>query len=89
VAQADEARYEYAGEYHRMVVTGLVDHQWVARLQDAVTGASSESVGEVLGQRGFDTSPELETALRELDWAAVRAVAQAFAPYEQTPERIA
>jgi hypothetical protein len=74
------AENEYPNEYHRMVVTGLVDHEWAARLQRAATGQSSERVGDVLGERGFVTNPNLEEALAQIDWAAIRAVAQAFDP---------
>jgi len=74
------ASHEYPSEYHRMVVTGLVDHEWAARLQRAATGVSSETVEYVLGERGFSSNPDLEQALRQLDWAAIRAVAQAFDP---------
>jgi hypothetical protein len=81
-------RSEYPSEYHRMVVTGLVDHQWAARLQRAATGESSESVGEVLAEHGFTTRPELEQALGQLDWAAIRAVAQAFDPDFRLPEAL-
>jgi hypothetical protein len=70
-----------------MVVTGLVDHEWSARLQQAVAGQSPQSVGEVLGERGFATSPELEEALTRIDWTAIRAVAQAFDP-EISPQLI-
>lgn len=75
-----EERHDYPSEYHRMVVTGLVDHAWAARLQLAATGQSSERVGDVLADRGFATNPDLEAALAQLDWSAIRAVAQAFDP---------
>jgi hypothetical protein len=79
--QAGQAgRGEYPSEYHRMVVTGLVDHDWAARLQYAATGQSAESIADVLAERGFSSSAELEAALRNVDWGAIRAVAQAFAP---------
>jgi hypothetical protein len=79
--QAGQAgRGEYPSEYHRMVVTGLVDHDWAARLQYAATGQSAESIADVLAERGFSSSAELEEALRNVDWRAIRAVAQAFAP---------
>jgi hypothetical protein len=54
---------EYPSEYHRMVVTGLVDHQWAARLQRAATGVSGEGVAEVLAEHGFSSNPDLEAAL--------------------------
>jgi hypothetical protein len=73
-------RDDYPSEYHRMVVTGLVDHEWAARLQRAATGQSSEQVGDVLAEHGFRTHPDLEAALAQLDWSAIRAVAQAFDP---------
>lgn len=73
-------RGEYPSEYHRMVVTGLVDHAWAARLQYAATGQSAESIAGVLAERDFRSSAELEAALRNIDWRAIRAVAQAFAP---------
>jgi hypothetical protein len=70
----------YPGDYHRLVVTGLVDHEWTYRLQQAATGQSTEQVGDVLAERGFATNPDLEAALAQIDWTAVRAVAQAFDP---------
>jgi hypothetical protein len=78
---------EYHGEYHRMVVTGLVDHEWAARLQQAAAGESSERIRDVLGERGFVTNPDLEEALKQIDWTAIRAVAQAFDP-EISPQLI-
>jgi hypothetical protein len=88
--QAGRSEYpgEYPSEYHRLVVTGLVDHDWAARLQRAATGASSERIGEVLAEHGFRSTPELEDALRRLDWSAIRAVAQAFKPEERLAEAL-
>jgi hypothetical protein len=74
------ASHEYPSEYHRMVVTGLVDHEWAARLQRAATGVSSETVEYVLAERGFSSNRDLEEALTHIDWAAIRALAQAFDP---------
>jgi hypothetical protein len=71
---------EYPSEYHRMVVTGLVDHAWAARLQYAATGQSAESIADVLAERDFSSNAELEEALRNIDWSAIREVAQAFDP---------
>ena len=79
---------EYPSEYHRMVVTGLVDHQWAARLQRAATGVSGEEVAEVLAEHGFRAHPDLEAALAQLDWSAIRAVAQAFNPEYPLQEAI-
>lgn len=79
---------EYPSDYHRMVVTGLVDHGWAARLQYAATGQSQERVADVLAERGFSTSPELEEALRNVDWRAIRAVAQAFDPEQMLAEQL-
>lgn len=79
---------EYPSEYHRMVVTGLVDHQWAARLQRAATGVSGEGVAEVLAEHGFSSNPDLEAALAQLDWSAIRAVAQAFNPEYPLQEAI-
>jgi hypothetical protein len=79
---------EYPSEYHRMVVTGLVDHQWAARLQRAATGVSEEEVAEVLAEHGFRSDPDLEAALAQLDWSAIRAVAQAFNPEYPLPEAL-
>jgi hypothetical protein len=79
---------DYPSEYHRMVVTGLVDHQWATRLQLAATGQSSEPVADVLTERGFRATPELEAALAQLDWSAIRAVAQAFDPEYPLPEAL-
>jgi hypothetical protein len=80
---------EYPSEYHRMVVTGLVDHQWAARLQRAATGVSGEEgVAEVLAEHGFTSNPDLEAALAQLNWPAIRAVAQAFDPEYPLPEAI-
>jgi hypothetical protein len=80
---------EYPSEYHRMVVTGLVDHQWAARLQRAATGmGEEEGVAEVLAEHGFRSNPDLEAALAQLDWSAIRAVAQAFSPEYSLPEAI-
>jgi hypothetical protein len=82
-------RTDYSSEYHRMVVTGLVDHEWAARLQRAATGDDpSERVGEVLAEHGFNSTPELEAALARLDWSAIRAVAQAFDPDYALPEAL-
>ena len=83
-----QRRTDYSSEYHRMVVTGLVDHEWAARLQRAATGESSERVGEVLAEHGFASTPELEDALARLDFSAIRAVAQAFDPDYALPERL-
>jgi hypothetical protein len=68
--QAGTSEYpgEYPSEYHRMVVTGLVDHDWAARLQRAATGGSEERIGEILAEHGFRSTPELEDALARLDW---------------------
>ena len=83
-----QRRTDYSSEYHRMVVTGLVDHAWAARLQRAATGESSERVGEVLAEHGFASTPELEAALGRLEWGAIRAVAQAFDPDYDLPEAL-
>jgi hypothetical protein len=80
------ASHEYPSEYHRMVVTGLVDHEWAARLQRAATGSSSETVEFVLAERDFSSNPDLEEALTHIDWAAIRAVAQAFDPRTPLPD---
>jgi hypothetical protein len=74
------ASYEYPSEYHRMVVTGLVDHGWAARLERAAAGASTETIESVLALKGFSSNRDLEEALRQIDWARIRAVAQAFDP---------
>lgn len=79
---------EYPSDYHRMVVTGLVDHDWAARLQYAATGQSQERVADVLAERGFGTSPQLEDALGKVDWGAIRAVAQAFDPERMLAEQL-
>ena len=79
---------EYPSEYHRMVVTGLVDHAWAARLQYAATGQSAESIADVLAERDFSSSTELEEALRSIDWRAIRAVAQAFDPERALAEQL-
>jgi hypothetical protein len=79
---------EYPSEYHRMVVTGLVDHPWAARLQRAATGVSEEGVAEVLAEHGFRSHPDLEAALAQLDWSAICAVAQAFNPEYPLPEAL-
>jgi hypothetical protein len=76
---------EYPSEYHRMTVTGLVDHEWAARLQRAATRESSESVADVLAVHGFSSNPDLEYALAHVDWPAIRAVAQAFDPQYPLP----
>jgi hypothetical protein len=69
---------EYSSEYHRLVVTGLVDHQWAAELQNAAKGVSEHSVASVLQQRGFTSNADLEKALAELNWEAILNVAKAF-----------
>jgi hypothetical protein len=79
---------EYPSEYHRMVVTGLVDHAWAARLQYAATGQSAETTADLLAERDFSSSPELEEALRNVDWKAIRAVAQAFDPERPLAEQL-
>jgi hypothetical protein len=80
-ATSPEYSQEYPSEYHRMVVTGLVDHKWAARLQRAATPpGSEETVAQVLADRGFSSNRDLEEALAHIDWAAIRAVAQAFDP---------
>jgi hypothetical protein len=71
-----------------MVVTGLVDHAWAARLQRAAAGDPTESIAQVLADRGFSSSTELEEALRYIDWRAIRAVAQAFDPERPLPEQV-
>ena len=84
--QAETA--EYPSEYHRMVVTGLVDHAWAARLQDAAASHSAERIAAVLAEHNFGSSTELEEALRYIDWRAIRAVAQAFDPERPLPEQL-
>jgi hypothetical protein len=79
---------DYPSEYQRMVVTGLFDHQWADRLQRAATGVSEEGVAEVLAEHGFRSHPDLEAALAQLDWSAIRAVAQAFDPEYPLQEAI-
>lgn len=71
---------EYASDYHRMVVTGLVDHEWSARVQKAATHVSDERLEDVLAEKGFAHNDDLATALHNLDWSSIRAVAQAFDP---------
>jgi hypothetical protein len=79
---------EYPSEYHRMVVTGLVDHLGAALMQGVSTGVSEEGVAEVLAEHGFRSHPDLEAALAQLDWSAIRAVAQAFNPEYPLPEAL-
>ena len=79
-ATSEEYSQEYPNEYHRLVVTGLVDHEWAARLQRAIDGVSKETVEYVLADRDFSYNPDLEDALRDVDWTKIRAVAQAFDP---------
>ena len=79
-ATSQEYSQEYPSEYHRMVVTGLVDHEWAARLQRAAAPGATEKVEDVLADKGFPYNLDLEEALKEIDWTAIRAVAQAFDP---------
>jgi hypothetical protein len=79
-APSQEYSKEYPNEYHRMVVTGLVDHEWAARLQRAAAPGATETVEDVLTDRGFSYNRDLERAIREIDFARIRAVAQAFDP---------
>ena len=77
---SDYGSGEYASDYHRMVVTGLVDHEWSARVQKAATHVSDENLADVLAEKGFVHNDDLESALHNLDWSSIRAVAQAFDP---------
>jgi hypothetical protein len=49
---------------------------------------SEEGVAEVLAEHGFRSHPDLEAALAQLDWSAIRAVAQAFNPEYPLPEAL-
>lgn len=73
-------RGDYPGDYYRLVITGLVDHEWAARLYNAShlknrADAASE-LAEVLAERHFHYSEELLKALTDLDWESLRAVAK-------------
>lgn len=68
----------YPADYYKLLSLGSVDHEWASQLAQAAADRDEKALQEIIEQRGFNYRPEMGEALFDLDWARIRAVAEAF-----------